>query len=323
MAFIYILDSVIQASVSRIVGKLQGELLKILHSELKKIFLDFKNIPCEKLQSSGKGAQIKRSLNGIEKRIQQIELRINQIRGIIGTLQKPVQALNTLVEVLSALPIPQSVPPGEGMPISTTLTFSRLIQTLRELIRQIEQVCSSILQVLSQFDKIKAKVNTEIERVNLIILLCEAERTLQEARIKCKITVETLVELELFNPDGSSKLLDYRKKVLEGKEIKEELTWFLKTLELVPCMKKQLKVNLSGTGISSVGSSGTEIFISRSGKKYLLKVLVDREDSEIAVRHYAVALDSIGIVVLQGQRSYSSNLEILIDELKFALDQLQ
>lgn len=323
MAFLYISESVIQASISRIVGKLQGELLKILHSELKKNLLDFKNISCENLVSSGKGSQIKRGVEGIEKRVQQIDIRIGQVRGIVENLQKPVQALNILVEVLSALPIPQSVPPGIGIPISITLTFSRLIQTLRELVKQIEQVCNSILQILEQFDKIKAKVGTEIERINLLVLLCEAERALQQARLNCKVTIETLIELGLFNADGSSKLQEYKKKVLRGENIEEELNWFFKTLELVPCIKRQVKLILPNPKTFVEGKDESVSYTSKTGRKYTLKVLVDREDSEVAIRHYAVALDSIGVIVLQGQRSYSSNLSILLDELKFALDQLQ
>lgn len=55
---------------------------------------------------------------------------------------------------------------------------------------------------------------------------------------------------------------------------------------------------------------------------YTLEVRTAASDREIAPRRYAVALDPVGVIVLQGTPSFSSNTEILIEELKFNLDRL-
>ena len=53
---------------------------------------------------------------------------------------------------------------------------------------------------------------------------------------------------------------------------------------------------------------------------YILEIREDQNTLGIAPRRYAVALDSNGIVVLEGQKSYSSSTDILIQELKFRID---
>ena len=53
---------------------------------------------------------------------------------------------------------------------------------------------------------------------------------------------------------------------------------------------------------------------------YTLEIRTDNNDSGIAPRRFAVALDPAGVVVLQGVSSFSSNTEILLEELKFRID---
>lgn len=53
---------------------------------------------------------------------------------------------------------------------------------------------------------------------------------------------------------------------------------------------------------------------------YTIEIREDQSSRGPAPRRYAVALDINGIVVLQGTSSYSSSTDILIEELKFRID---
>lgn len=54
---------------------------------------------------------------------------------------------------------------------------------------------------------------------------------------------------------------------------------------------------------------------------YTIEVrVVDRQS--IAPQRYAVAIDRSGVVVLEGRPSFSSSTQVLIDEIKFRIDQL-
>lgn len=323
MAYLYIPESTIQSYISSLVGGLQGEVLKLVQLELKNEVQAFRELSCEQLVQTGRGSKIRTKVEAVDRRIKQIDKAITQIQRLVETLQAPIRPLNILVEVLSNLPIPQSVPPGVGIPISITLTFSRLIQTLRELLKQIDTVCTSILMVLEKFEGIRSKAVQEIQKLELLLSLCEAEMTLQVARVKCNISLETLVELGLFTTKGVSMLMEYKRKVLQGIDVTEDLKWFLDTLGAVPCMKKETKIVFTRESASTLPSTELISYISKQGKKYTIKVVEDKATSGIALQHYAVAVDAVGVVVLQGPRSYSSDLGILVEEIKFALDQLR
>lgn len=59
-------------------------------------------------------------------------------------------------------------------------------------------------------------------------------------------------------------------------------------------------------------------------KGYTLEIVQDSNSPAIAPRRYAIAIDKRGIAVLRGQSSFSSDTQILLDEIKFKIDnQLQ
>lgn len=57
-------------------------------------------------------------------------------------------------------------------------------------------------------------------------------------------------------------------------------------------------------------------------KGYELAIIQDKDAPKIAPRRYAVAKDKRGIIMLKGQPSFSSSVNILLDEIKFRIDQL-
>lgn len=57
-------------------------------------------------------------------------------------------------------------------------------------------------------------------------------------------------------------------------------------------------------------------------KGYKLEIVQDVVDYKLAPKRHAIAIDKRGIVVLSGPSSFSSSTDILLDELKFRIDQL-
>ena len=53
---------------------------------------------------------------------------------------------------------------------------------------------------------------------------------------------------------------------------------------------------------------------------YTLEIREDLNNAGIAPRRFAVALDPVGVVVLQGVSSFSSSTEVLLEELRFRID---
>ena len=57
-----------------------------------------------------------------------------------------------------------------------------------------------------------------------------------------------------------------------------------------------------------------------TGKVYTLAINQDPDSPNIAPKRYATAIDSRGIVVLKGPSSFSSSTQVLLDEVKFRID---
>jgi|9_EtaG_2_1085328.scaffolds.fasta_scaffold00096_18 hypothetical protein len=76
--------------------------------------------------------------------------------------------------------------------------------------------------------------------------------------------------------------------------------------------------------LENTGSEGTpdENFTYRgaNGKDYALSIIESPSDDTTVLRRVAIAKDIFGITVLRGQPSYSSDTKILLDELKFRID---
>ena len=68
------------------------------------------------------------------------------------------------------------------------------------------------------------------------------------------------------------------------------------------------------------GSEGNSTYRSPSGATYVLQVVEDKSIDAPALRRRAVAIDTRGIVVLRGEPSFSSDTNILLEEIKFRID---
>lgn len=55
-------------------------------------------------------------------------------------------------------------------------------------------------------------------------------------------------------------------------------------------------------------------------KGYTLEIVQDPNSPEIAPKRYAIAKDKVGIIVLYGPSSFSSDEKVLLDEIKFRID---
>ena len=54
--------------------------------------------------------------------------------------------------------------------------------------------------------------------------------------------------------------------------------------------------------------------------KHTLEIVEDLDSKGIAPKHFAIAKDPSGVTVLKGPKSFSSDVDVLIDEIKFRID---
>ena len=81
----------------------------------------------------------------------------------------------------------------------------------------------------------------------------------------------------------------------------------------------------SNAGLSNETGANTFEYFKRStdggpGTMYTIRILKDTLSPEFAPKRYAVVEDAQGVVVLKGPSSFSSSTRILVDEIKFRIN---
>lgn len=70
----------------------------------------------------------------------------------------------------------------------------------------------------------------------------------------------------------------------------------------------------------NTGSEGTPLDPDYYYKGYELAIVDDPNSPSVAPRRYAIAKDKVGVIVLYGPSSFSSDTQVLLDEIKFRID---
>ena len=105
----------------------------------------------------------------------------------------------------------------------------------------------------------------------------------------------------------------------------EECLDELSSGELSDEEKKALKELLNKVQpLENTGSEGVPdenyVFKSDSGKVYEIAIIEDRQGDGPIPRRLAVAKDNLGVIILRGQPSFSADTAVLIQELKFRIN---
>ena len=88
---------------------------------------------------------------------------------------------------------------------------------------------------------------------------------------------------------------------------------------LTDAERKQIIDEIQGK-TDEVFRLGVSYRSNKSGKVYTLKIVKDPTSPDIAPKRQAIAQDFRGITVLTGPSSFASNPEVLIEELKFRIE---
>jgi len=71
---------------------------------------------------------------------------------------------------------------------------------------------------------------------------------------------------------------------------------------------------------NTVGTNSDFFYTNANGEVFELKIKLDPKSPKVAPRRFAVAIDESGVEILKGPKSFSSSTKVLLDELKFRLD---
>ena len=325
MAYINIPETNLPANIAAQVGKLQGLLSTQVDNLVNKVVTDLSQdeaLPLDKLE---KLTDIK---DKVSSTITKVNSRLSEIKQKTEKLKPPLEGLKLAADIILSLPIPQAVPPGVGLPINVTTKYADQLVTLKESTKQLNETISSIDATLEEPTKQVQKLKEKTSKLDAGLILGKGESKLNSFLTSGKVALGVLVRAGLADSDGFSlfsKLrprfiknidtasVDEMKKEIDNlnykfqnsNEISQELKdEFGKLLVFLPFEEKQDR-------------ESSKIY---NYKGFALEIVEDKNSPEIARRHYAEAKNNKGVVVAKSASSFSSNTEVLIDELKFLID---
>lgn len=340
MPYVNIKKSKIVGAVSRQIGSIYGNLSNQIANASLEMTQSYRRNACPTEQGAKRNRGKIQQLNNTVSKAQR---RLDKFKKLPSRLKRPVSGFKRAVQIILTLPIPQSFPPGVGIPVSITTRYADLLHLLKEKLAQIEEDVESIELILQGPDFLSSSISRQIARLDIATSTCEFENSLKNDLAAGLITEEELRQLGLLDENGvyiTSKLLPSmvgggNTLIPEG-STEQDLEDA--TNEFILIVSRLEKSNVSQgvkDNIKSVldtfnglyqadpnlqGDSGSVFYTAPSGDVFELVIIKDPNSPTIAPRRYAAALDGEGVEVLTGQKSFSSNTDVLIEEIKFRID---
>ena len=221
--------------------------------------------------------------NNLLKVVNSFTKQTDKYQKLANSLKTPIQAANILIQLLKVDPTPIAIgtPPLKDFGGLIASKTAGMQNTSAELLRNTSKVLESLEDDVTAIENLVGGVNPSLNQVRGI--------------------------LESINVSIGNCIDDYAKEDNADKQA------------LARLIQKVQPTAILNAGDSNLPLNETT-YRNAQGIDYTLSIVTQTEGESIAPKRYAIAKDSIGVVVLRGTASFSSDTAILLDELKFRLD---
>jgi len=387
MPYVNIPESKLSGTIARLVGKLQGKVTSHALDRATEItnLLNREGCPSEKELK-----RLRSKKDSLDNKLASIDKRLSRIKRLPRKLKRPVKGLKRALKIILSLPIPQSVPPGFGIPVNVTTKFADIMHLVKEFIKQISDDIEAITIILETPAITMEGITRNLQRSNNALKSCEADLALQKELDEGNVTLEQLTRIGIVNEDetfifstlgpkllsrntNDNSALRYKGKWFNGRQYfvndtisyngfrwsctkdhfsnkdgglddglpgvgpwikltdqeNDSISLLNKLLdnidgsELDKDIKNRIKDLLDTFAAPNEGDSelNPDFFhTGPSGQVFKLEIRLDPDSPTIAPKRFAVAKNLEEIVVLRGPKSFSSSTQVLLDEIKFRID---
>ena len=340
MPYVNIPRSRITRGIARIVGRVQGDIVNKIVTQTSSITSNFRRQGCP---SSDKLNRLRNQKQGLDQGISGVINRVNRFRNLPRRLRRPLRGLKAALKVILSIPIPQAVPPGIGLPISITTKYADVMHLVKEFIAQIREDIEGIEAVLETPNNFLSSVERIMSRLDGALKACETEAALKAQVEDGTISEDDLKDLDIIDDDGvyifstlgplfvgnvdidnngNISGLDDEKTAKANQQLQDILNK-IEFSNLPQGTKDELRRSLSLFQNLNTQTQFTDSRFFHTGPTgivYNLEIVADPESPSIAPRNFAIAREPGGAVVLKGPKSFSSSIDVLLNEIKFRID---
>lgn len=201
MPYVNIPKSKLGGSVAKIVGKLQGQIVSQAQGKVGDMVNKLTAEACPNTQQL---QRLRKQKEGIDSALKGIESKLAKFKALPPKLKGPAKGIKAAIKIILSLPIPQSVPPGFGIPVNISMKFANILHLLKELVTQIEELVESIETVLKTPTTVLGSINGIVGKLDGALRCCEIEKALEDELNNGTVTAEELSNLGLIDDDGVS-----------------------------------------------------------------------------------------------------------------------
>ena len=278
--------------VSRLTASAKRKIRKSIEDKLKEL-----NVGCP---SPERLAQLIKIKNNLLKTLNSLERRVRKAVKFLKTLETLLKIAKAAAVVLMAIPIPNLF-----TIIAITNLMSKFVDIVFTVIKYVEDDVRSIRKMVEKLLREIDKIRRQIERIDLELLRCaqNGAYTLEDIK-ELQNRPDLLFDISFLN-DISTLIESGQDGNLQG------------ILE-----QRGLRSAGDGNRIGTPGASAESDvpFTAENGKTYKLSVQRIDKGETIAPQRQAIARDELGVVVMKGPPSFSSSTKILIEEIKFRIE---
>lgn len=213
--------------------------------------------------------------------IAKAEENLEQARKVADVLEPAIQAATLILLFLTYDPRPNVSFNGQLLPLQAVPPTGGILKTRT---RGDSNDSPAMLKWYAEFIKMLRDEGRAIAQG------VQATEGLFDPILNALETIDALIQACLTNQD----LSDEERKLL------------------VDSIQSKLDNEISITGISYISK--------KSGRTYTIKVIQDPESPDIAPKRQAIVQDFRDIIVLTGPSSFASDPDILIEEIKFRIE---
>lgn len=210
MPYVNIPESRLGGIVSKQIGKLQGDVVGKVLKESGTIIKQLQETGCATPSAMNRN---RNKLNSLKNAINGVNGKLSKFKSIPKKLKPPVRGFKSILKIILALPIPQAVPPGFGIPVSITTKYADLLHLVKESIKQVEEVITSVEVALETPGNSLKSVDRLLSKADINIRTCEMKHSLDESIRKGDTDDEELIRLGLakrgINTATGEEELDY------------------------------------------------------------------------------------------------------------------
>jgi len=394
MPYVNIPPSFMPAAIAKITGKIESEVEGMVLKKVTEL--------SDSVRSNGCPADLGRlrnQINGLNNAVSGLDGKLKKFQALPNKLKPPVNGLKSALKIILAIPIPQAVPPGIGLPINITTKFADILHLIKEFIRQISDDIDGITEIVKVPTFSLNSLTRQLSKLERTLKICELEKALQDKLDSGELTFEQMVALGLISDEGDLVTASLTRRAIDfdsyanlsingiaeqtglspddvanqlrqnsnfansaaggnflngqnvgdglngqnggdgtggangsgvggdtGAGIESQLNNILLRLDksgIDSNIKQGLKDVLDTFAADDDNTSASDdkyFHIGPNGIRYKLDIQIDPQSPNIAPRRFAVAIDPNNVIVLKGPKSFSSSVDILLDEIKFRID---